>query len=207
MLTVKHFMPLVIMLTMPGVTLLQESNELLSFLTATSAPLNDESTEKVSPGDEQTSESKEQAANVSPPPSFGSNNESFSVDALFLPTSWQNLAEPINSIVKFTMRVPVYIVGWVLGQNAEMLGLQMMSIGNALLKFGAESFGYGLKDYGLSVMALGTTIKEWFVNNNIPPELIHLLKADNASYQWWHAFGESYLKVREENEKLYSSSF
>lgn len=196
MLSVKYLLPLVTILTLPALTVLEEST--------TQLPIDEKLDE--SPG-QVASESNPPPKVIPPKVENGITTDAFTIDSLFLPDSWRNLGEPMNTMVKFTMRFPIYIVGYILGENAETLGLQMLQIGNALLSVGAESFGHGMKDYALSAIAFGKTIKEWFVEGNIPPKVIEELKVHRNYYHWWHHLGESYLLMREEIEKTYSSSF
>lgn len=133
-------------------------------------------------------------------------NESITIDSLFLPNSLSNLGEPLHSMVKFITRLPIRLIAWILGENADILGLQMQQIGNGLISVGAESLGLGFKEYGLSVMAFGRTVKQWFVNEDIPASVVQSIRED-AHYQWWNGLGQSYLQTRIELEKMYSSQF
>lgn len=195
MLRLQYLTLLVAVLSLPQLALVEESSTQI-----------DEAIDQ-SPSEETAA--SQQPSQVVSPVADGQvpANESFTVDTLFLPQSFLKLGEPLNSIVRFITRLPIRLIAWILGENADILGLQMQQIGNALISVGAESLGLGFKDYGLSVMAFGRTVKQWFVNEDIPKSVLESLREDPANYQWWNGLGDSYLQTRMELEKMYSSQF
>lgn len=77
--------------------------------------------------------------------------------------------------------------------------------------------GYTLKDYAIGFIAFGKTVKEWFVNNNLPSfdgnstedeSLLTQHSGEGFSYGYfWDKLGNSYLQTRLEVEEMYGSNF
>lgn len=57
--------------------------------------------------------------------------------------NWTPLSWPtsIRSFVNAVARIPLMLIGSFVGQSAELMGLQMMQVGNALLAAGVQGFG------------------------------------------------------------------
>ena len=63
------------------------------------------------------------------------------IDRILFPASYSNLPQPLRNIVNTIVRIPIIVAGLIVGENAELLGLQAMQVGNALLMMGAQKFG------------------------------------------------------------------
>lgn len=131
-------------------------------------------------------------------------------DSLLFPESLQRVSEPLQSIRNFLVRIPVSIIAWIIGENVELLGHQVLQIGNAFLAFGSKGFGLTFKDYGIGFMAFGKTVKDWFVYQQIPQRLIEITKnrtsQDEPAYGlWWNELGISYIENRVALQQLYSN--
>ena len=190
MLCLKGSLLLLTVLSLPAIAFMEENS------TKIEETINQAPSEEASDSQEPSPVSAGEA----------STNESITIDSLFLPHSLTQFGEPLHSMIKFITRLPIRLIAWILGENADILGLQMQQIGNALISVGAESLGLGFKEYGLSAMAFGRTVKQWFVNEDIPASVTQSIRED-ADYQWWNGLGQSYLQTRMELEKMYSSQF
>jgi hypothetical protein len=65
----------------------------------------------------------------------------FNLDRFLFPRSFQNMMEPLKTILNTLLRLPVILGGLIVGEYAELLGLQAMQLGNALLLMGVQGFG------------------------------------------------------------------
>ena len=63
------------------------------------------------------------------------------IDRILFPASFSSLPQPLRNIVNTIVRIPVIVAGLIVGENAELIGLQAMQIGNALLMMGSNKFG------------------------------------------------------------------
>lgn len=68
-------------------------------------------------------------------------SDAVGIERILFPASFSRLPQPLRNIVDTVVRIPVMLVGLVLGENAELLGLQTMQIGNSLLMLGSHNFG------------------------------------------------------------------
>ena len=66
---------------------------------------------------------------------------SYGLDRFLFPRSFQNMMEPLKTILNILLRLPIIIVGLIVGEYTELLGLQTMQLGNALLLLGVQGFG------------------------------------------------------------------
>lgn len=63
------------------------------------------------------------------------------LDSVLFPKSFKNMVEPLKTFLNLLLRLPIIIAGLIVGENAELLGLQTMQVGNAFLLMGAQGFG------------------------------------------------------------------
>lgn len=63
------------------------------------------------------------------------------IDRILFPASYSNLPQPLRNIINTIIRIPVIVAGLIVGENAELIGLQAMQVGNALLMMGSHNFG------------------------------------------------------------------
>ena len=63
------------------------------------------------------------------------------LDGILFPKSFKNMVEPLKTFLNLLLRLPIIIAGLIVGENAELLGLQAMQVGNAFLLMGAQGFG------------------------------------------------------------------
>lgn len=80
------------------------------------------------------------------------------IERLLFQRSFQDLPEPLPSIINFIIRIPVVIIGLILGENVELLGLQALHVGDALLLTGAQGYGKLI----LIIMSLFIVINLYF---------------------------------------------
>lgn len=67
--------------------------------------------------------------------------------------------------------------------------------------------GYTLRDYAIGFMAFGTTVREWFVNQNITQPMTEASDGLASFGNMWSALGNQYLKTRLEIEQSYCVKF
>lgn len=143
--------------------------------------------------------------------------------------NWTPLSWPssIRSFVNAVARIPLMLIGSMLGQSAELLGLQTMQVGNALLAAGVQGLGvcnsnkpqvllteklprtgFTLKDYSIGFIAFGQTVKEWFADFEAPGNTTSTATDGLPSYgNLWQALGNRYYETRLETEQLYGSQY
>lgn len=63
------------------------------------------------------------------------------IDRILFPASYSKLPQPLRNVVNTIVRIPVIVAGLIVGENAELIGLQAMQVGNALLMMGSHKFG------------------------------------------------------------------
>lgn len=63
------------------------------------------------------------------------------IDRILFPASYSRLPQPLRNVVNTIVRIPVIVAGLIIGENAELIGLQAMQVGNALLMMGSHKFG------------------------------------------------------------------
>lgn len=70
------------------------------------------------------------------------NTGIMTVEPVLFP-NWAPLSWPssIRDMINTLARVPLWLIGSFVGQYAEIMGLQMMQVGNALLAAGVQGFG------------------------------------------------------------------
>lgn len=70
------------------------------------------------------------------------NTGIMTVEPVLFP-NWAPLSWPtsIRDFINTLARVPLWLIGSFVGQYAEIMGLQMMQVGNALLAAGVQGFG------------------------------------------------------------------
>jgi len=158
----------------------------------------------------------------------------YGLDSLIFPRSFKDMLEPLKTFLNLLLRIPVIVIGLIVGENAELLGLQTMQMGNALLLSGARGWGmslmpinrhsfiyhpflgYTLREHAIGFIAFGRTVKEWFVNNNLPSfngtdsneDFLVQHSGEGPSYgYYWNKIGNSFLETRLEIEELYGNRF
>ena len=150
-------------------------------------------------------------------------NDVVGIDRILFPPSYSSLPQPLRNVVNTVVRIPVIIAGLIVGENAELMGLQALQVGNALLMAGIQGLGgyllhrrtphptpscfrcsgYSLRDYAIGFIAFGRTVKQWFVYNNIPA-FNDTGRRPSVGY-FWNKIGEAYLQTRLGVETMYGA--